>query len=328
MNPFQIHCPKCGAALDLTHEVEEMVNAEARRQAELIGKDKEASVLAAQERVWLDKLSALEMQLAERDDKLRRSQIKAQELEARLTQGSASARGIVAERDLHDYLAQNLPAGICRVRRVGQGHKGTDVIVDVLVNGQPAGRIIIDVKWAANWSNEWPEKVWSDMQAHKADFAYLAVGAAAFPAELKEAGFGFAPCRRAGVKVGVVDANNLALVLALINDTVDKLIRLAEAKLVYGDASPAVKELQDYLTSGYATDLREKARLMHTAVKALGDLHAKVNREHDNILSSLKAYWALESRMHGRISAGFSVGVAGDLPEVPLLGLNGQSKEA
>ena len=38
-----LHCPKCGADLDLTHEVEALVGVEARRQAELIARDKDVS---------------------------------------------------------------------------------------------------------------------------------------------------------------------------------------------------------------------------------------------------------------------------------------------
>lgn len=265
---------------------------------------------------YQEKLNKKDLQNEELSKKLRDAQSKAQDLEAKLSSGSAQAQGIIAENDLVQYLHKHMPQDRCEVEKRGQGKKGTDAIVHVHKGRDRLGSIIIDDKWASDWGRDWPEKVWGDMQSHGAEFAYIAVNPSAFPDELKEAGFGLAPCRRAGVRVWVVDRSNLPLVLGILMDSVEKIIKLAEVKATYGSSSKSVKRFQDYLTQGYEIDLREKAKHMSTAVKSLNDMYKKVNSEYEKAFEALRSYWTTEKKMHQSISACFGEDTVEALPQI------------
>jgi len=286
-------------------------------QESIAAKDKEVAAIAEERakleaekirgemnKSFAEKLAQKDLQISEAHKKLLDSQTKAQELEAKLSQGSAQARGVIAEEDLYAYLLKNMPADRCQVEKRGQGKKGTDIIIHVHKDGNRIGSIIVDDKWAGEWGRDWPEKVWGDMQMHKADFAYIAANPTAFPDDdLKSAGFGLAPCRRAGVRVWVMDRSNLSFVRGMLMDTVDKIVKLAEVKAVYGASSEAVRKFQTYLTQSYEVDLREKAKLMSTALKSVNDMHKKVNTECERILESLRSYWQTEAKVHQGITA-------------------------
>ena len=299
-------------------------------QESIAAKDQEVAVLA-EERAKLEaekirgemnksfseKLAQKDLQISEAHKKLLESQTKAQELEAKLSQGSAQARGVIAEEDLYAYLQKNMPSERCHVEKRGQGKKGTDIIVHVHKDGNRIGSIIVDDKWAGEWGRDWPEKVWGDMQMHKADFAYIAANPTAFPDdELKGAGFGLAPCRRAGVRVWVMDRSNLPFVRGILMDTVDKIIKLAEIRAVYGANSEAVKQFQMYLTQSYEVDLREKAKLMSTAVKSVTDMNKKVNTECERILDALRGYWITEEKVHRGLTSSLGDDSAKALPKI------------
>lgn len=299
-------------------------------QESIVAKDKEAATLAEERarqeadkirgemnKSFSEKLALKDLQISEAHKKLLDSQTKAQELEAKLSQGSAQARGIIAEEDLYAYLQKNMPADRCQVEKRGQGKKGTDIIIHVHKDGTRLGSIIVDDKWAGEWGRDWPEKVWGDMQMHKADFAYIAANPTAFPDdELKGAGFGLAPCRRAGVRVWVMDRSNLPFVRGMLIDTVDKIVKMGEIRAVYGANSEAVKQFQIYLTQDYEVDLREKAKLMSTAVKSVLDMNKKVNTECERVLDALRGYWMTEGKVHRGLTSSLGDDSAKDIPKI------------
>ena len=299
-------------------------------QESIAAKDKEVATLAEERakqeaekirgemnKSFSEKLALKDLQISEAHKKLLDSQTKAQELEAKLSQGSAQARGVIAEEDIYAYLQKKMPTDRCQVEKRGQGKKGTDIIIHVHKDGARLGSIIVDDKWAGEWGRDWPEKVWNDMQMHKADFAYIAANPTAFPDdELKGAGFGLAPCRRAGVRVWVIDRSNLPFVRGMLMDTVDKIVKMAEIRAVYGANSEAVKQFQMYLTQNYEVDLREKAKLMSTAVKSVIDMNKKVNTECERILDALRGYWMTEEKVHRGLTSSLGDDSAKDLPKI------------
>lgn len=267
---------------------------------------------------YAEKLGKKDLEIAELQKKQRETNVKLEEAQGKLAQGSPQTQGVLAEDDLYAFLRRQMPSDRCTVERRGQGKKGTDVIIRVQTAGQQVGAIIVDDKWASDWSNSWPEKVWNDMQEHEADFAYIAANPSALsamPEDVRTAGFGVAPCRRAGVRVWVVDRCNLHLVVAVLTDTVDKLLKLAEVKAIYGASSKAVQEFQEYLSRNYETDLREKAKHMSAAVKALNEIHRKVDSEYEKALDALKSYWKAEERVHRGIAA-FGKQISKTLPQI------------
>lgn len=269
------------------------------------------------EKAFNEKVQHKDILIAEKDKQLLQFQSTVQGLEAKLQQGSATAKGIIAEKALVEHFRANLPRDNYEVEEHGQGRgKGTDVIIHVRRAGERVGRIIVDDKWAGAWSRDWPEKVWDDMQLHKADFAYIAANPSALPDEVKDAGFGPAPSRRTGVRVWVVDRSNLPLVLAVVMDAGEKILKMAELKALYGAGSEAVQKFQDYLAKGYEVDLRDKARHMSAAVKALQDMQKKVAREYGNAMEALQSYWHTELRAHQALSACFGANLVKALPPV------------
>jgi len=351
MDVNKIDCPKCGAKIDLGQRFSALVEEQAQREmqpalekalAEASARERkrladeekrmrsrleEESRLHAEkarrelERMFLEKLGQKDLEVAEKQQQLQQAMQKTQELELKLTQGSAQKRGIIAEEDLFQYLRKVLPPERCAVEKRGQGKKGTDVIVHVHKGGERIGAIIIDDKWATSWGTEWPEKIWADMQEHKADFAYVAVNPTAFPRgaeELKGSGFGLAPCGKAGVRVWVLDRSNLPLVGAVLLDTVEKVHKMAEVKAVYGSGSEAVRKFQAYLTTGYETDLREKAKHLSVALKSLGDLRKKFDKECETMLEALHGYWTTEERVHGNMTSFFGADAVKSMPQIPF----------
>ncbi len=310
---MKIACPKCGEEIDLAEgefnfRFKTMADEQARLRTE--------QAKLEMEKAYREKLEAKDLAIKEYLDKLISSQTKAQELEAKLSQGSAQKQGIIAENDLYEYLKKHLPVDKCEVEKRGQGRSGTDIIIYARVGGERKGSTIIDDKWTSNWSNEWPEKVWSDMQKHGADFALIAANPTALPEEIKTAGFGLAPCRAKGVRLWVVDRSNPALVLNIVIDNIEKLIKMSEIRAIQGAGSAAVQKFQEYLAKDYETHLREKARRMSAALKSINDIHKKVAGECEKAQEALKAYWDTERIVHESVAACFSLENSTGLPQI------------
>ncbi len=329
---LKIECPKCGARINLKEQVADLVAEEGRAEANRLMKEEQVKAAeAAEEKIKIavgrakteiirgfqERFAKKDLEISEIRKKLSEAQARAQEMESKLSLGSAQVQGIIAEEGLGEYLKKNLPLDLCEIEEVGQGKKGTDVIIHVHRNGTRIGAMIVDDKWSADWNRDWPEKIWGDMLRHKAQFGYIAANSSAFPnEELRAAGFGLAPCRRAGVRVWLIDRSNLAFTLAMILDGAEKLIKLAEAKAVHGAGSEVVARIQSYLTDSYELDLREKAKFLSAAVKGLNDIQKKVNVEHRRIIEALRGLWSAEAGVHRSLTGGFGEEAARQLPQI------------
>lgn len=327
---LKIQCPQCKAQIDVSKQIEMFAAAEGRKEAEKrLESEREkirqearweeseknkkrvtalvkANTIQARselekefEEGYREKLEKKDLLNAELQKKVQSAQTRAQELEAKLSQGSPQTQGIIAERNLEDFLKANLPKESCRVQVFGQGKKGTDIRIGILKNGKEIGAIIVDDKFADKWNTAWPEKVWQDMQDHKAQLAYIAANVSAFPndPELKEAGFGLAPCRKAGVKVWLVDRGNFFFLKALILDAADKLLKQADIQAVYGNNSGETAKLKAYLANHYETDVRDKMKNIKTVLSSLEGIHKKVEQEYERSREALFNACIIEKRM-------------------------------
>jgi hypothetical protein len=104
-------------------------------------------------------------------------------LQKKLAALPAHKIGEPAEIDLFDSLVAAFPGD--QISRVAKGVKGPDVVMDVVIpSGDIAGRVILDSKAHARWSNKFTTKLRSDQLNAKADFAILV--SSAFPAGTRE----------------------------------------------------------------------------------------------------------------------------------------------
>src|SRR5262249_43375931 len=79
--------------------------------------------------------------------------------------------GETSEIDLFEQLRGAFEGD--RVRRVGKGVNGADVIHEVVHNGKVCGKIIYDSKNRNAWQNEFANKLRADKLAERADHAVL-----------------------------------------------------------------------------------------------------------------------------------------------------------
>lgn len=94
-----------------------------------------------------------------------------EDMKRKLQRKTAHDIGEPAEVDLHAMLVAACPED--RVSRVAKGVRGPDVIVEVIYQGDVAGRIILDSKDHLRWSNRFTQKLREDQIAASADFAIL-----------------------------------------------------------------------------------------------------------------------------------------------------------
>jgi hypothetical protein len=119
-------------------------------------KEKEAAILAEKAKAFEDN---------------QRLQLKLQELQRQLEGKSAHELGETSELDLFEQLRSAFEGD--RVRRVGKGINGADVIHEIVHNGRTCGKIIYDSKNRNAWQNEFANKLRADKLAERADHAVL-----------------------------------------------------------------------------------------------------------------------------------------------------------
>jgi hypothetical protein len=100
-----------------------------------------------------------------------RLQLKLQELQRQLEGKSAHELGETSELDLFEQLRSAFEGD--RIRRVGKGINGADVIHEIVHNGRTCGKIIYDSKNRNAWQNEFANKLRADKLAERADHAVL-----------------------------------------------------------------------------------------------------------------------------------------------------------
>ena len=93
------------------------------------------------------------------------------DMQRKLEGKTANELGEGSEIDLFEQLKATFEGD--RIRRVGKGVNGADVIHEVIHNGKLCGKIIYDAKNRNAWQNEFVTKLSADKMAQNADHAML-----------------------------------------------------------------------------------------------------------------------------------------------------------
>ena len=118
------------------------------------------------------KENELNMRLKEMEKQLDDQKKLADEMRRKADQGSMQLQGEVQELALEDVLKNAFPFDL--ITEVAKGKRGADCIQTVRNQmGQECGHIIYESKRTQNFSNEWIEKLKTDMRTRKADIAVL-----------------------------------------------------------------------------------------------------------------------------------------------------------
>ncbi len=156
------------------------------------------------------------------------------ELKRRSEQGSMQLQGEVQELILEEILRHTFPFDT--VQEVGKGVKGADCIQTIRNNtGQDAGRIIYESKRTKEFSQEWIEKLKSDMRSQGADAAVIV--SQTLPKDMDRFG------EKNGVYIcSFTEVRSVALLLR------NAILKFAELKKSQENKGDKMVMLYDYLT--------------------------------------------------------------------------------
>lgn len=168
------------------------------------------------------------------------------DVQARLQpQRTAHQIGEPAEVDLYEALKAAFTQD--RVTRVPKGKNGADVIVDVMLSGTPIGKIIVDSKAHARWSNSFTRKLRADQLTEGADFAILSTSV--FPKEARSS--------RLHIQDGVV-ACDPSCIITLMHLLRRQVVENHRLKLTAEARDDKADKLLAYIGSSACTDLFEE----------------------------------------------------------------------
>lgn len=213
------------AELELT--VQKKLQTEREKLSQDLRKIEEQKTQARENEYQL-KLKELEKQL---DDQKKL----AEEMKRKAEQGSMQLQGEVQELALEEILKVAFPFDL--ISEVGKGVRGADCIQTVRNNfGQECGKIIYESKRTQNFSNEWIEKLKSDMRSTGADVAVIVT--TAMPKDMD----------RFGEKDGVwiCSFSEIKAITYLLRDSIIKISSASKSQENKGDK---MHMLYDYLTS-------------------------------------------------------------------------------
>jgi hypothetical protein len=112
------------------------------------------------------------LRIKEMEEKLEAQRKLAEEMKRKAEQGSMQSQGEAQELALEDLLKTSFPFDI--ISEVGKGVRGADCIQTVRNSfGQECGKIIYESKRTSSFSNDWIEKLKTDMRSTGADTAVI-----------------------------------------------------------------------------------------------------------------------------------------------------------
>ncbi len=155
-------------------------------------------------------------------------------MQRKAEQGSMQLQGEVLELALEELLKNTFPFD--EIEEVGKGVKGADCIQHVRnALAQPCGKIIYESKRTKAFTNEWIDKLKSDMRATQADIAVIVTEV--LPKDMDHFGMkdGVWICR-------FVDLKALAFLLR------DSLIKIHSALATQDNKGDKMQLLYNYLT--------------------------------------------------------------------------------
>jgi hypothetical protein len=159
------------AELEMRKKQRELEEAKAAMDIEMARKlDAERQRIAEEARIRAAEAEALK--LADKENKIRDLTGQIAALQKRAEQGSMQAQGETLELAIEAALRAAFPHD--EITEVKKGQRGADSLQNVRTNaGQECGSILWEAKRAANWSNDWPDKLKEDQREAKADLAVL-----------------------------------------------------------------------------------------------------------------------------------------------------------
>ena len=285
----EMRCPTCGSPLSRPAfeaimarlDSEEKARVEkVQREAQKAAEKQVRALRASQEEIISQRVASARETLAKEATEIinaekvkafaETSRLKQQlaDMQRRLQPKPAHLIGEPAEISLHKALVAALPPED-KIKRVGRGVKGADFIITVMHGnpGVPTGKIIIDSKAHARWSNKFALKLKSDQREAGASFGILS-------STVMPAG-----CAELHVQDGVIIANPLrvpALVLLLRQQILDSH-RLA---LTTADRDEKADRLLSYIGSRECADLLDKVVKL---TRDMADLDAKEASSHEAV---------------------------------------------
>ncbi len=212
---------------DLDLQLQKMLLEERSKLSEIIRKEETEKILL--------KETEYQLKNKELEEKLDTQKKLVDEMKRKAEQGSMQSQGEAQELLLEDLLRQSFPYDT--IEEVGKGVKGADCILIVRNQfGQECGKIIFESKRTKDFSNEWIEKLKTDLRNTQADIAVIV--SQAMPKDLD----------RFGQKDGVWVCN-FSEVKALTQVLRDSILRIAQATKGQENKGDKMHMLYDYLTS-------------------------------------------------------------------------------
>jgi hypothetical protein len=186
------------------------------------------------------------------------------EMKRRLQSLTAHQRGEPAEVDLYEALALAFPDD--RVSRVVKGARGPDVIVEFLDRREVAGKVVLDSKAHARWSNKFTTKLRSDQLAEGADFAILSTSV--FPKDAAQL--------HIQDNVIVASPQRVVVLVHLLRRQIVENYRL---KLSAEGRSQKADELYAYILSPTCSDLMDRIVKLANDMTALEQTESETHRK-------------------------------------------------
>jgi hypothetical protein len=165
------------------------------------------------------------------------------DMQRKLQAKTAHQLGEPAEVDLFDALEMAFPDD--DVSRVVKGQPGPDVIVEVIHGGAAIGKIVLDSKNHARWSNKFTSKLRSDQLAEVADFGILSTNV--FPAGAREL----------HIQDNVIVASPQRVVV-LVHLLRRQIVENHRLRLTAAARDEKAERLLAYITSAPCTDLMDR----------------------------------------------------------------------
>lgn len=217
------------------------------------------------------------------------------DMQRRLQAKTAHALGEPSEVDLFDALVTAFPDD--DVSRVVKGQKGPDVIVEVIHDGAVVGKIVLDSKNHARWSNKFTSKLRLDQHAEGADFAILSTSV--FPAGVREL----------HIQDGVIVASpqRVVVLVHLLRRQIAENHRL---KLGAKARDEKAERLLAYITSAPCTDLLD--RIVKVSAD-LADLDRAETDQHRRVWNKRAEFIRAVQDIHRQFSDAVSAIIAGEV---------------
>lgn len=207
-----------------------------------------------EERVKKMEAERSDLKIKELEKKLADQVLLAETMQRKAEQGSMQLQGEVQELALEELLRATFPFDT--IEEVAKGIRGADCIQRVRNNlGQDCGKIIYESKRTKAFTNEWIEKLKSDMRAQQADIAVIVTEV--LPKDMEAFGFkdGVWICRISEVKA-------LSFLLR------DSLLKIHTAIVSQENKGDKMQLLYNYLTG---TEFRQNIEAVMEGFVSLKD---------------------------------------------------------